>query len=128
MKMKMNRPTLIKIGIVILVLVAVVLYLMQQKESKTERFSLKMPSMNFTRPETYDRLARSYRDKANSEGNADKRNEYNEKSNQYELKARELREKNKERDANNNERNALNARQEASADFRSAIDRTPISC
>ena len=36
--MKTNRPTLIKIGIVAAVLVAVVLYLRQQKESETEGY------------------------------------------------------------------------------------------
>tara|TARA_B110000305_G_C19004519_1_gene432009 strand:- start:233 stop:433 length:201 start_codon:yes stop_codon:yes gene_type:complete len=65
---------------------------------------------------------------ANREGDANKRNQYNKKAEEYELKARQLREKFKERDANNKIGAALNARQEASADFRSAIDRTPISC
>lgn len=36
--MKTNRPTLIKIGIVAAVLVAVVLYLRQQKETETEEY------------------------------------------------------------------------------------------
>ena len=118
---------MIKIGIVILVLVAVVLYIRQQKESKTERFRFRMPSFSVS-PAGFDRQARKYRDMANREGDANKRNQYNKKAEEYELKARQLREKFKERDANNKIGAALNARQEASADFRSAIDRTPISC
>jgi hypothetical protein len=42
--MKTNRPTLIKIGIVAAVLVAVVLYLRQQKEKETEGFRMKKMS------------------------------------------------------------------------------------
>ena len=42
--MKTNRPTLIKIGIVAAVLVAVVLYRRQQKESETEGFRMKKMS------------------------------------------------------------------------------------
>tara|TARA_R110000803_G_scaffold56253_5_gene113505 strand:- start:5573 stop:5767 length:195 start_codon:yes stop_codon:yes gene_type:complete len=47
--MKTNRPTLIKIGIVAAVLVAVVLYLRQQKESETEGFRMKKMSKRMSK-------------------------------------------------------------------------------
>ena len=47
--MKTNRPTLIKIGIVAAVLVAVVLYLRQQKEKETEGFRMKKMSKRLSK-------------------------------------------------------------------------------
>ena len=44
--MKTNRPTLIKIGIVAAVLVAVVLYLRQQKEKESETEGFRMKKMS----------------------------------------------------------------------------------
>jgi hypothetical protein len=130
--MKTNRPTLIKICIVAAVLVAVVLHIRQQKKRKNEglRFRLRMGSFGrrSRSPAAYGAKARTYRNSANRGSDANKKAEYKKKAEQYEQKARELREKNKERDANRKVNKALCARQERSAGFRSAVDRTPVSC